>query len=284
MGTEHQHRDQHDKGEHILIVAAKHAVGGGPQIAGAQGFDQPQQQAAEHGPLEVADTAQHRCGKRLDAGQKAHIEMRAAVVAGHHDARQRGQGAADGEGHDNDAVGVDAHQARHLRVLGHGAHGPAKARALDQQQQPDHQAQRHANGGQRGGIGHGGMGGIAGQYFDGFQRQQLREHLRIAGPDQHGDGLQQQRHADTTDQRRQARGVAQAPIGDTLDHHRQHRTKGHGNHRRCQQQQHRRHLREGRLQHTDHRQAHQRANHQHIAMGKVDDPQNAVDHGVTQGH
>jgi hypothetical protein len=71
-GPEHQHQDQHQEGEHILVVAAEQhevpavgaalahpaAVGGaGPaaevgefaDVAGAQRLDQPQQQAADHG-------------------------------------------------------------------------------------------------------------------------------------------------------------------------------------------------------------------------------------------
>lgn len=69
-GAEDQHGDQHQKREYVLVVAAEYAAGQLAEIAGAQRFEQPQQQTAEHGAAQVADAAEHGGGKGFDAGQK----------------------------------------------------------------------------------------------------------------------------------------------------------------------------------------------------------------------
>src|SRR3954465_5337018 len=78
-GPEHQHQDQHDEGEYVLIVRAKKnevaaalAIGdalgqrlGGAEVgeiadvAGAERLDDAEQHAAEHRARDVADAAEH---------------------------------------------------------------------------------------------------------------------------------------------------------------------------------------------------------------------------------
>src|SRR5438034_373505 len=56
---EHQHRDQHQEREHVLVVAAEDAAGEVADVARAERLDQAEQHAAEHRAAEVADAAQH---------------------------------------------------------------------------------------------------------------------------------------------------------------------------------------------------------------------------------
>src|SRR5512143_3443555 len=54
-GTEHEHGDQHEEREHVLIVAAQKTAGQVADVAGAEGLDQPQQQPPQHGAGQIAD-------------------------------------------------------------------------------------------------------------------------------------------------------------------------------------------------------------------------------------
>ena len=59
--------------------------------------------------LESGADAIYLGGKGFNAGQKAHGEAGITVVAGHHDASQRGEYAADGESEGDNCVRVYAH-------------------------------------------------------------------------------------------------------------------------------------------------------------------------------
>ena len=71
-----QHEDQHDEGEDVLVVAAQHAAGEVADVAGAELFDQAEQDAADHRAAEIADAAEHRRREGLQAGQEAHRVLR----------------------------------------------------------------------------------------------------------------------------------------------------------------------------------------------------------------
>jgi hypothetical protein len=107
------------------------------------------------------------------------------------------QRRADHERGRNHEVGVDAHQARHLLVLGGGAHGAAELGAVHQGQQARHHHHGQADdddflAGDR---------GAGGADVDRARRQQLRERQRVARPDHHPHGLENDRDADRGDQR-----------------------------------------------------------------------------------
>ena len=147
-GLQRQHEDEDDEGEDVLVVAAEDAAGEVADVAGAERFDQAEQDAADHRAGEVADAAEHRRRERLQAGQEAHRVLHRAVVGGVHDAGERGQRGADDEGRRDHGVGLDAHQRGDARVLGGGAHRPAEPGAVDEV----HQA-RSASGRSRPGSG-----------------------------------------------------------------------------------------------------------------------------------
>src|SRR3569623_2046614 len=69
-GAEHQHRDQHEECEHVLVIAAEEAAGQVADVARAEGLDQPQQQAAEHRAAQIAAAPQHRRRDGLAAEQE----------------------------------------------------------------------------------------------------------------------------------------------------------------------------------------------------------------------
>src|SRR3990172_692864 len=71
-GPEHQHRYQHQESEHVLIVAAEHIIGQVTDIACAQGFDDAEQDAAQHRPRNIADSAEHRGRECFHAQQRSH--------------------------------------------------------------------------------------------------------------------------------------------------------------------------------------------------------------------
>src|SRR3569832_251289 len=84
-GTEHQHRDQYEECEHVLVVAAEEAAGQVADVTRAEGLDQPQQQAAQHRPAQIADAPQHRRRESLEAEQEAHVVVRQTVIRADHD-------------------------------------------------------------------------------------------------------------------------------------------------------------------------------------------------------
>src|SRR5438034_10232220 len=91
--SENEHQDQHEEGENVLVVAAEHAhltlagrtlllqrigkkresadIGYIADIACAERLDDAEQDSTQHRAGEVADTAQDRRGKRLQAQQEA---------------------------------------------------------------------------------------------------------------------------------------------------------------------------------------------------------------------
>ncbi len=112
--------------------------------------------------------------------------------------------------------------------------------------------------------------------------EQRRESEEVATPYDHRERLQQDRDADRRDQRCQARGVAQRPIGDALDD----QTDGDAHRNRRQhadcQQQPTGCVDEHRLQKQNCRQRGQGPDHQHVAVRKVDQVQDPIDHRVAE--
>src|SRR5690606_34205568 len=99
--------------------------------------------AAEYRAGKVSDTAEYRCGERIDADAKAHLVVNRVVVQGIHDAGHAGQRAANKEGGTDDAVDVDTHQARGQGVLGDGPHGFAQTRKFDDERQARQEGDRN---------------------------------------------------------------------------------------------------------------------------------------------
>jgi len=108
--------------------------------------------------------------------------------------------------------------------------------------------------------------------------------LVVGLPDDHGQGLQQDAHADRRDQRGQLGAVAQGPVGDFFNGEVE-RRRHHTGDQRCQDQdQPARCAGHAVLHDADGGPAGEGPDHEHLAMREVDQIDDAVDHGVTQGH
>ncbi|MDT4872391.1 hypothetical protein FQZ97_1075700 [compost metagenome] len=115
-------------------------------------------------------------------------------------------------------------------------------------------------------------------------REHVRVRLGVGFPDDHGKGLQQQRHADGRDQRGQTRGIAQWPVGQLLDRVVERGADHHRDHRGKHQDQPQRHAGRGVAHDADDGPAGERAHHEHVTVREVDQSDDAVHHGVAQGN
>jgi hypothetical protein len=118
------------------------------------------------------------------------------------------------------------------------------------------------------------------QRMSALDQRRQRLHAR-ALRDLHVVG-EKDRHADGRDQRRQPIGVAQRPVGETLDRPAVQRREPHGD----QQHEEQRHRDGGDADGDEGEEGDQGdegADHEHVAMGEVDHADDAVDHRVADG-
>ncbi len=132
---EDQHHDQNRERRDILVFDRK--------IRRPQRLDQADGEPPQHRSRQRTDAAEHGGGERLDAGDKAHVEIDLAVVEQIHHARDRGEGSANDKRHGDGAVDVDAEQRRHGLVLFTGPHVASQPRA---RHQPREQREQHDRG------------------------------------------------------------------------------------------------------------------------------------------
>jgi len=248
-------------------------------VGGGQDFHHPDDEAADHGAGDVADAAEHGRGKGLDAGHEAHVVAHRAVIQSHHDAGGGGQRGTDGEGNADDLVGVDAYQGGHDLVLGRGPHGLADARPVDQgveQQQQQgrdrddadlhethaHAAHLEAALGEGRGIG-----------------------LVVDALGEHEPVLEEDRHPERRKEHGQTRGPPQRLVGHLLHGHGQHGAVAHGQNERKGQPEPGMGVHQalgGEIAQKD--DAHIAAGGEDRAMGEIDQRDDAVHHGVAEGH
>src|SRR5512142_1397884 len=62
-----QRQDQDDESEDVAVLAAQHAASDGAQVTGTDGFDEAEQDAADHRTGQVADAAEHGRREGLQA-------------------------------------------------------------------------------------------------------------------------------------------------------------------------------------------------------------------------
>ena len=201
-----------------------------------------------------------------------------AVIGRIHDAGNAGQYRSNDEGGRDHHVGLDAHQTRHTWVLSGGAHGPAQLGVVDQIHQ---HGQRDSCHGQNQNL----------RRCDDrtanlkrLGRQQCRIGLVVGLPDDHGQRLQQDGHAQGSDQRGQARAVAQRPVSDFFDGEIERSGHNAGNDGCQQQHQPAWCPGHGFLHQADAAPTGECPHHQHFAMGKVDQLDNAVHHRIAQSY
>src|SRR5437763_3279746 len=65
LRPEREDEDEDHEGEDVLVVAAQDAAGQRADVAGAERFNQPEQDTTDHRPGQVADAAEDRCRERL---------------------------------------------------------------------------------------------------------------------------------------------------------------------------------------------------------------------------
>ena len=111
---------------------------------------------------------------------------------------------------------------------------------------------------------------------------QCREGQIVAAPDHERQVLQDDGHADGGDQRREPGRFAQRTVGDFLHPVGERHAYEDSDDEAGENDQDRRQLHVRAEERRDHRQRDHRADHHHFAVGKVDQADDAVDHGVAQ--
>src|SRR5262245_4093583 len=109
-------------------------------------LDDPDDEAAEHGALEVPDAAEHGGGEGDQAGLEALEVPDRGLVERIHESRGTGHEPAQQERERDRGVHVDAHQTRRLGILGGCAHGAAHPAPRDEPGEQDHERDRHPDG------------------------------------------------------------------------------------------------------------------------------------------
>ena len=245
--------------------------------------DQADAERAERGAGEVADPAQDGRREGEQPELEPEIESRLGVVRDVEHAGRAGQGAGHGEGDGDRAVDVDAHHPRRLGVLGDRAHRLALARVAH----PPHQRQQHRDGDRHDQqrlqpVRH------AAQIEQRLGRHDVA-HAGVVEPVELGrrHARQDEGHADRRDQRRQSGRVSQASVGDELDARVQRPAEHHRHEQRQQQAAGGDQSGLGTVQaevRAGHRDGDHRPPHEHVAVGEVDQLDDAVDQRVAEGH
>ena len=260
VGLAQQDKDQQGKGEGVAE--------NGDGLAGLdEGLADADDKGADHRAGDGADAAEHRRHEGLQARHGADHGAHLAVVGEVQHGGNARQEGADGKGHGDDGVDLDAHELGGLKIPGHGPHGHADLGLLDE----DHQDHHQDNGEDGGDDGDTLDAQVAHLHHLGQEGD-----IGIGAGDTAGDVggqiLQQVAHADGGDHHRHTRGAAQGAVGRLFDdnaqdggedqHQGQRHGHGHGG------------------GHVDHEEA---RHHEDIAVGKVDEPQDTVHHGVADG-
>src|SRR5712691_3423474 len=131
LGQEDQRDGEDREGGDVLVVDGK--------IGRPHGFDEADQEAADHGAGQRADAPQDRGREGFHARGKAVIEIHHAIIHEVHGAGDSRQRRTDHERDRDGSIDVDAEQRRHLLVLLAGALCPAEGGAAHQI--PKHQEQ-----------------------------------------------------------------------------------------------------------------------------------------------
>ena len=259
-GLDAQHDDQQRKGERIGEGRLAEALD--DLLAKAD------QERADHRAGNGADAAEHCRDEGLQAGHTAGGDRHRGIVRKVEHRADRGEERTDDKGHGNDGIDLHAHELRRLKILGGGTHSHADLGLFDERDERkderDGQKRRHDRDA---------LGGRA-EERDGVgdPRDRRLDRLRQAAGQVERKILDEVAHTDGADHQRHTRRRAQRLIGHALDgkaendgedeHQRDRNVHGHG--------------RGG----VDHDQA---CHHKDIAVGKVNEAQNAVDQRVADG-
>ena len=233
---------------------------------------QADEDAPQHRPGDGADAPQHGSDKGLEPQHRAHVGLHLGVGGAVHHRRHGRQAGADSEGKADGLVGADAHEDGRLAVLRHRPHSLAHPGLFDEQLEGHHQRHRHDDG----------------EDADAGKLDAANGHRRNVKNGAHRPGgggkedkrqvLETETHRDGGDEHRKAGRPPQRLVSDLLGQnadgaahrHRRQDTEPGGDPQVGQ---------EGGGEHH-----HVSPHHDKIAVGKVDEFDDAVDHGIPQGH
>ena len=258
-GLDQQHDDQDRKCDGVLPSGK--ADGGNKALAQADG------DTADHSARHGTDAAQNGGNEGLQAQHGTHGGRCLRVGAAVQHRADAGQRRTHRKGEGDGAVDVDAHQAGGVHILRDGAHGLAELGLLDKEGQHQH-GQHRDHQRDDGGQAYRHLADI-----EGLGSEIGRDDLSTGPHDELCGVLQEEGDADGRDQQRDAGRAAQRGVGDLFDHDAQQRADddggADGGHRA-----------ETKLVHHEPR--HVRAHHNDIAVGKVQQQDDAVHHAVAQ--
>ena len=199
--------DEHNESKDIGVLTAQHPARQIADIARADGLDQPQQQAADHRPGQIADTTEHGRREGLETRQKAHGVMGRAVIEAYMMPAMAASTAPMMKVAEITMSGLTPMSAatRGFSAVAHGAPQLGVVNQIHQSRQSHCGDHQHQN-----------LRGCDDRRADliGRGRQQRGIGLVVGLPDDHGQRLQQDGDTDGRDQRRQSRAVAQRPVRD----------------------------------------------------------------------
>src|SRR5918997_1447664 len=206
-----QHGEDHDRRPPHAYVLVGH------------GADDPDEEAADHGPGQVAYTPQDRRREREESLLEPHVEDRDAVEEPVHHARGTGEDSGQEERYGDRAVDVDADHRRRLFVLGDGPHRLPLLGTADEVGESHEQRHRHPDHEE-----------VLPAEDDRIGRQDVRVGDELGDRDRGGalpreaDVLEDKGHADGRDQDGQPRRIPQGFVRHPLDPHPEEPTRDHG--------------------------------------------------------
>jgi len=271
LGPEHEDHDQ--DGEHDRA---------GPAFAHVGARQRPHEadhHAPHHRAGDAADPAEHRRGERVESVLEPHLEAdRVDVEAVDHARRPAEESPDEKRGRDH-TIDVDAHEGGRRRVLGDRPHrlaqpcGPHEKRKREHERHHDHEHEQ-----------------ILGGELQPIGRQQIRGREELgkrpvggAEPEQ-ADVHEDERHPDRRHERRELRCGAERFVDEPIDGQVETAAEEAAEH----DEQGDAGPRAALVGDSEPQPAHQRqraagAEHDQVAVGKIDQPDDAVDHRVTEG-
>jgi hypothetical protein len=254
-------------------------------VSTAERTHQADDQSPQHRAGQIADAAEHGRGESIQPVLKTHLEADRVDVQTINHRRGAPQSAADGKRDSDDPIDIDAHQAGGQRVLLGRPHGGAHARELHEQRQRDHQRRRDADHHQ---VLHREANARVAEHFQQVVIGDQIGKVDIGRPaPEKADIHEDERDADGRDERREFRRVAQRAIDDAIDGDVQARTEnrhhdqGDADAQQCRAEP--RPLAADSLHDADdHAQRQERTEHEQVAVGEVDQPDDAVHHRIAQ--
>jgi hypothetical protein len=253
-----------------------------PREALVVGLDEADRHRAEHGARQVADAAENGSGEGDQPELEARVVAHLAEVEGVEEAGGARERARDHERERDGAVDVDPHHRGGVTVLGGRAHRFALLRSQHEPHQREEDGKRHEHDDEllprvRDAV----------DREDVAARQDVRDRLVVDVEEADRDVLEDERHADRRDQRREPGRPAERPVRDELDRDIDEPAGEHGDGERSEERRDERGGRRAdgqpeRVLRDDHRPGDHPAEHEHVTVREVDQLEDAVHERVAE--